>query len=37
VPYTLPDDQLAEAVKLLARAWRSVTGATTPELHAMVV
>jgi DNA-binding transcriptional MocR family regulator len=37
VPYTLPDDQLAEAVELLARAWRSVTGATTPELHAMVV
>ena len=26
VPYTLPDDQLVEAVELLARAWRSVTG-----------
>lgn len=37
VPYTLPDDQLGEAVELLARAWRSVTGATAPEPHAMVV
>jgi DNA-binding transcriptional MocR family regulator len=37
VPYTLPDDQLTEAIELLARAWRSVTGATTPEPHAMVV
>jgi len=26
VPYTLPDDQLSEAVELLAQAWRSVTG-----------
>ena len=26
VPYALPDEQLAEAVELLARAWRSVTG-----------
>jgi DNA-binding transcriptional MocR family regulator len=37
VPYTLPDDELAEAIELLARAWRSVTGATAPEPHAMVV
>jgi DNA-binding transcriptional MocR family regulator len=37
VPYTLPHDQLSEAIELLARAWRSVTGATTPEPHAMVV
>jgi DNA-binding transcriptional MocR family regulator len=37
VPYTLPDDQLGEAIELLARAWHSVTGATTPEPHAMVV
>jgi DNA-binding transcriptional MocR family regulator len=37
VPYTLPNDQLSEAIELLARAWRSVTGATTPEPHAMVV
>ena len=27
VPYTLPDGQLTEAIELLARAWRSVTGA----------
>ncbi len=26
VPYTLPDDQLTEAIELLARAWRRVTG-----------
>jgi DNA-binding transcriptional MocR family regulator len=37
VPYTLPDDRLAEAVELLARAWRSVTGSTGPEPHAVVV
>jgi DNA-binding transcriptional MocR family regulator len=37
VPYTLPDDELAGAIELLARAWRSVTGATAPEPHAMVV
>lgn len=29
VPYTLPDEQLTEAVELLARAWRSVTGTGT--------
>jgi DNA-binding transcriptional MocR family regulator len=37
VPYALPDEQLTEAVELLARAWRSVTGATGPEPHALVV
>jgi DNA-binding transcriptional MocR family regulator len=37
VPYTLPDDQLAEAVQLLARAWHSVTGATAPQSRAVVV
>ena len=37
VPHTLPDDQLSEAIELLARAWHSVTGAATPEPHAMVV
>jgi len=38
VPYTLPDDQLIEAVGLLAQAWRSVTG-TGPAArdHAAVV
>ena len=37
VPYALPDEQLTEAIVLLARAWRSVTGVTAPEPHAMVV
>ena len=37
IPYTLPDDQLADAVELLARAWRTVTGATAPEPGAVVV
>lgn len=37
VPYTLPDDQLSEAVELLALAWRSVTGTGAPEPHAVVV
>ena len=38
VPYTLPDDQLIEAVGLLAQAWRNVTG-TGPAArdHAAVV
>ncbi|MDT5016121.1 MAG: hypothetical protein QOD39_2281 [Mycobacterium sp.] len=37
VPFTLPDDQLSEAIELLARAWRSVTGAAAPDSTAMVV
>jgi DNA-binding transcriptional MocR family regulator len=37
IPYTLPEEQLGEAIELLARAWRSVTGTATPERHAMVV
>jgi DNA-binding transcriptional MocR family regulator len=37
VPYTLPDDRLAEAVELLARAWYSVTGSSAPEPPALVV
>ncbi len=37
VPYALPDDQLIEAVLLLARAWRSVTGSAMPEPGAIVV
>ncbi|PRC42149.1 GntR family transcriptional regulator [Mycobacterium sp. ITM-2017-0098] len=37
VPYTLPDDQLVEAIELLARAWRSVTGLTAPEPTTVVV
>ncbi|MDG4664702.1 PLP-dependent aminotransferase family protein [Mycobacterium sp. 236(2023)] len=37
VPFTLPDDQLVEAVELLARAWRTVTGLTAPEPTTVVV
>ncbi len=37
VPYTLPDEQLGEAIELLARAWNSITGAAAPEPTAMVV
>lgn len=37
VPYTLPEDQLAEAVELLARAWHSVTGTSAPGSRAVVV
>lgn len=37
VPYTLPDEQLTEAIALLARAWRSITGAAASEPHAVVV
>jgi DNA-binding transcriptional MocR family regulator len=37
VPYTLPDDQLTEAIELLARTWRGVTGMASPEPTAVVV
>jgi DNA-binding transcriptional MocR family regulator len=37
VPYALPDEQLTEAIALLARAWRSVTGSTGPDPQAVVV
>jgi DNA-binding transcriptional MocR family regulator len=37
IPYTLPEDQLVEAVDLLARAWRAVTGTKAPEPGAVVV
>lgn len=37
VPFTLPDDQLTEAIELLARAWWSVTGLTAPEPTTVVV
>jgi DNA-binding transcriptional MocR family regulator len=37
IPYTLPEDQLVEAVELLARAWRAVTGTTAPEPGAVLV
>ncbi|UXA19676.1 PLP-dependent aminotransferase family protein [Mycobacterium sp. SMC-4] len=37
VPYALPDDQLDEAVALLATAWHNVTGAASPEPVTVVV
>jgi DNA-binding transcriptional MocR family regulator len=37
IPYTLPEDQLTEAIELLARAWLVVTGAAAPEPQAVVV
>jgi DNA-binding transcriptional MocR family regulator len=37
VPYTLPDEQLTEAIELLARAWRSITGANTGGTEAQAV
>jgi DNA-binding transcriptional MocR family regulator len=37
VPFTLPDEQLTEAVHVLARAWRSVTGSGGIEPQALVV
>lgn len=37
VPYALPEDQLTEAVGLLARAWHSVTGSAAPEPTTVVV
>ncbi|MCT7659151.1 MocR-like transcription factor YczR [Mycobacterium deserti] len=37
VPYALPEDQLSDAVELLARAWHSVTGLSAPEPTTVVV
>jgi hypothetical protein len=37
VPYTLPEEQLTEAVELLARAWLAVTGATARKPGAVVI
>ncbi|MGE2730900.1 PLP-dependent aminotransferase family protein [Mycolicibacterium vaccae] len=37
LPYALPEEQLDEAVALLAKAWRSVTGAAPPEPVTVVV
>lgn len=37
VPYTLPEEQLTEAVELLGHAWRSVTGSAAPDSDAVVV
>lgn len=37
VPYALPEEQLSEAVELLARAWHGITGASAPEPTTIVV
>ena len=37
IPYVLPEDQLTEAVDLIARAWHSVTGSATPQPTAVVI
>ena len=37
VPFTQPEERLHESVAVLAQAWRSVTGAGTPDSHALVV
>ena len=37
VPYALPEEQLTEAIELLARAWHSITGSAAPEPTAVVV
>ena len=37
VPYALPEDQLAEAVELLVRAWYSVTGVGAADIGSVVV
>jgi len=37
VPFTQPDERLHQSVAVLAQAWRGVTGAGTPDAHALVV
>jgi DNA-binding transcriptional MocR family regulator len=37
VPFTQPEERLHDSVAVLAQAWRSVTGAGTPDAHALVV
>ncbi|MCV7176399.1 MocR-like transcription factor YczR [Mycolicibacterium sphagni] len=37
IPFALPDDELTEAIELLGRAWRSITGSTAPETTAVVI
>jgi DNA-binding transcriptional MocR family regulator len=37
LPYALPEPQLEEAVELLARAWRSITGVSSPQQPTLVV
>lgn len=37
IPYTLPPEQMTEAVTLLARAWHAVTGAAAVAQRVVVV
>ncbi|WP_231643325.1 MocR-like transcription factor YczR [Mycolicibacterium baixiangningiae] len=37
IPYTLPPDQMSEAVALLAQAWLAVTGTTAPQPRSILV
>ncbi len=37
IPYALPEEQLTEAIELLARAWHSITGSAAPEPKTVVV
>nr|WP_193043999.1 PLP-dependent aminotransferase family protein [Mycolicibacterium baixiangningiae] len=37
IPYTLPPDQMSEAVALLAQAWLAVTGTTAPHPRSILV
>lgn len=37
IPYTLPPDQMSDAVILLARAWHAVAGASAPRHRSVVV
>ena len=37
IPFALPEDELTQAIELLGRAWRSITGTTTVESTAVVI
>ncbi|WP_285032400.1 PLP-dependent aminotransferase family protein [Mycolicibacterium sp. lyk4-40-TYG-92] len=37
VPFTQPEERLHDSVAVLAQAWRSVTGAGTPDAQALIV
>lgn len=37
IPFALPEEELTQAIELLGRAWRSITGSTSPEARAVVI
>lgn len=37
IPFALPEAELTEAIELLGRAWRGVTGSATPRATAVVI